>query len=321
MTDEAQTGGEGSPPAVSVLMPVFDAERYVSEAVESILNQTFSDFEFIIINDGSTDKSLRILERYAARDERIRLISRANKGLIASLNEGIALAKAPLVARMDADDIALPDRLSRQVSFLDEHPEIVCLGGDHWFMDSKGRLLTLAHPATGNEEIQSLLLVGHNHLCHPTVVMRREAVERAGGYDPDTVCVEDYDLWLRLGEIGSLANLDSPVLHYRLLSSSISSARAEEQLQNMRGACERAWKRRNIEGTFEVKKHWRPGDDRKSRFDFNVKYGWWAFNSGYRRTALLYGMKALSVLPFKLEGWRLLVCSLIKAPRGREGTL
>src|ERR1700726_1508117 len=117
-----------SPPTISVLMPVYNAERYVAEAVESILSQTFADFEFIIIDDGSKDRSLAILEEYAARDPRIRLVSRPNTGIVKALNQGLALASGELVARMDADDIAMPERLAKQRDYLADHPECVMVG-------------------------------------------------------------------------------------------------------------------------------------------------------------------------------------------------
>ena len=115
-------------PRVSVALPVHNCERYVAEAIESILAQTFTDFEFLIVDDGSTDGTLPILNRFAARDSRIRVISRPNTGIVGALNEMLGLARADLVARMDADDVALPVRFERQVRYLDEHPECVMVG-------------------------------------------------------------------------------------------------------------------------------------------------------------------------------------------------
>src|SRR6476661_6105481 len=126
-------------PPVSVLMPVYNAGRYVAEAVESILGQTYADFEFLIVDDGSTDRSRAILERYAARDPRIRLVSRPNTGYAAALNELLGLARGELVARMDADDVALPERLLRQVNYLRAHPEVVCVGTAVHLIDGGGR--------------------------------------------------------------------------------------------------------------------------------------------------------------------------------------
>jgi glycosyltransferase involved in cell wall biosynthesis len=124
-----------SEPAISVLMPVYNTERYVAEAVESILAQTFRNFEFLIIDDGSTDRSLSILKRYAERDPRIYLVSRPNTGYVIALNEMLAMARGEFIARIDADDIALPERFEVQVAYLREHPEVVCLGSKVQFID------------------------------------------------------------------------------------------------------------------------------------------------------------------------------------------
>ena len=129
-------------PRVSVALPVHNCERYVAEAIESILAQTFTDFEFLIVDDGSTDGTLPILNRFAARDSRIRVISRPNTGIVGALNEILGLARADLVARMDADDVALPVRFERQVRYLDEHPECVMVGSRVTIIDPDGDALT-----------------------------------------------------------------------------------------------------------------------------------------------------------------------------------
>src|SRR5262245_4670824 len=117
-----------APPLVSVVMPVYNAAAYVAQAVESIRAQTLGDFEFIIVNDGSTDRSPRLLEGFAARDSRIKLISRPNTGIVGALNDGVAAARGELIARMDADDVSLPTRLEKQVTFMRSHPQVVALG-------------------------------------------------------------------------------------------------------------------------------------------------------------------------------------------------
>ena len=138
-----------SVPAVSVLMPVYNAQRYVAEAVQSILTQTMGDFEFIIIDDGSTDDSTRILRDWAQRDSRIRLVSRPNTGLCVALNEGLAMANGRYIARMDADDISLPQRFALQLEYLKTHEKLVCIGGSFLLIDAAGRMLTRLDPARG----------------------------------------------------------------------------------------------------------------------------------------------------------------------------
>lgn len=301
-----------SSPLVSVLMAVYNSERYVAQAVESILSQTLSNFELIIIDDGSTDRSRSILQTYAAQDQRIRLISRKNRGIPQTRNELLAQATAELIAVMDSDDIALPERLQRQVEFMQQHPEVVCLGSAFELIDAQGRLLTCLPVPLTDDEIQQQALAGHASIFQPCAMMRRAAVEQVGGYDETMPQAEDLDLWLRLGEIGKLANLSQPLVQYRLHANSVSEKDCALQRQKAYEACQRAWQRRGITGQFEATDHWRPGKDRSSRHYFMVKYGWWAFNSGQRQTALLYGFKAIQALPTQTEGWRLFACALLK---------
>ena len=293
-------------------MPVYNVEQYITKAVESILAQTFMDFEFIIIDDGSTDSSLKILETYAAKDERIHLTSRKNKGIPRTRNEMLALTSGEFIAVMDADDVALPERFALQVKFLRSHPDYVCVGGAHEVIDEKGRLLTRLELPQNNDEIQQLMLAGHGSICHPCAMIRRASLMEVGGYDEALLTAHDLDLWLKLGEVGALANLKDTVLKYRLHMNSISEKNGALQRQEARAACERAWQRRGIEGCFEATEQWRPGPDRSSRHKFMLQYGWWAFSSGQRQTAITYGTRAIAALPFAAEGWKLLVCAAIK---------
>jgi glycosyltransferase involved in cell wall biosynthesis len=300
-------------PLISVIMPVYNAERFVAAAVESVLAQTLGDFEFLIIDDGSTDRSHAILQRYAAQDQRIRLISRPNTGYTVALNEMLHLAQSEFVARMDADDIAQPDRFQLQVARLQQEPDLVCLGGAHAMIDEQGRWLTCLAMPEADAEIQALALAGHTPINHPCVMMRRSAVLQVGAYDVDMSPCEDLDLWLRLGEVGRLGNLKEMVLKYRLHASSVSEQQATLQNQKAREACERAWNRRGLNnGKFEATAAWRPGADRQSRYAFMLRYGWWAFNSAQRQTALIYGLKAIQMSPLQTEGWRLLASAGIK---------
>lgn len=300
-------------PAVSVVLPVYNAERYVAQSIESVLSQTFTDFELLIGDDCSSDRSLDIINHYAAQDARIRVIQNPeNYGGGKTRNRLIAEAQGTYVAAMDADDISLPDRLALQVQFLNDHPEVVCLGGAHDLIDGDGRLLTRLHLPEQNEEIQSLALAGHGSICHPCAMIRRTVLQELGGYDEAMISAQDLDLWLRLGERGQLANLPDAILKYRLHSNSVSHNRSIEQRQNARIACERAWQRRGIEGSFEAGYAWRPTDAPESQHHFMLKYGWWAFNSRQRQTALVYGWRAVKLLPFQADGWMLLGCAIAK---------
>jgi glycosyltransferase involved in cell wall biosynthesis len=307
-------------------MPVYNAGGYLREAVESVLAQTFGDFEFIIIDDGSTDGSAGVLSEYARRDARIRLTVRENKGLTWTLNEGLRLARGEWVARMDGDDVAMPKRFESQVEFLRRHGDVVCAGGYWQLIDAAGRLLTTIRPPTRDEEMQRLLLRGHCPICHPAAMFRRDAAARVGGYDDTFTTAQDVDLWLRLGEVGSLANVPSILLKFRLHESSVSETKRVQQREMSRLACERAWARRGIEGRFDAEEPWRPGTDRASQYRYALLYGWWAFNSCQRGTAISYAWKAISRQPWKPGGWKLLACSGLKlpaappaAPVGRPG--
>jgi glycosyltransferase involved in cell wall biosynthesis len=293
--------------AVSVLMPVHSGEKYLSAAVESILGQTYADFEFLALDDGSTDSTLDILRAYAARDPRLRVISRENKGVAASLNELLDQARGEFVARMDADDIALPQRFSRQVQFLRDNLDVVCVGGSAEVIDEQGRFLTTLSYPRSDQEIQERNLSGDASICHPSAMMRRDALVRIEGYDGDFFPAEDLDLWLRLGEIGKLANLDEVVLRYRFHSMSVSGRGSIEQLAFARAACERAWQRRGTLQEFKASP-WRPG----SPYEHLLTCGWWAWHSGQRRTAGIYALRALREYPTRRGGWVLLACTLCR---------
>lgn len=301
-----------SSPLISVLMPVHNAERFLVQAIESILTQTYRDFEFLIVDDGSTDRSLSILQRYAAKDSRIHLISRANTGHVIALNQLLEIAQGEYIARMDADDIALPERFQRQIEFLQQHPRVVCVGGWHDLIDHRGRLITCLPLPVSNDEIQQAALAGHGSICHPCAMIRRSALLAVGGYNINMTPAEDLDLWLRLGELGQLANLPEPLLQYRIHLKSVSETSGLLQRQKAREACEQAWQRRGIHGEFEASDLWRPGRDRQSRYKFMLQYGWWAFNIRQRQTALIYALKAIQAAPEKAGGWKLLACTLIK---------
>jgi glycosyltransferase involved in cell wall biosynthesis len=304
-----------SHPVISVLMPVYNAERYVAEAVESILAQTHRDFEFLIVDDGSTDSSLKILRRYEARDGRIRLISRPNTGYLVALNEMIGRARGDLLARMDADDISLPDRFARQVDFLERNPDVACVGGAYIVIDERGRRLIQMNSCEDDATIQDLALSGHTPIMHPAAMMRREKIIAVGGYRSEMYTVEDLDLWLRLGECGRLANLSHPVLKYREHAGSVSHKNQEIQRNRAKFASDQACDRRGIPRRQLDLVPFRPGADRASRHRFLIRNGWWAFLSRERRTALHYGLRSIVCIPWRTDGWRLLACALVKSMR------
>lgn len=298
-------------PGVSIVMAVYDGRAYLAATMRSVLAQTYTDFEFIIIDDGSTDGVTDDLRAYAAADERVKLISRPNKGLTISLNEGLRLATAPLVARMDSDDLATPDRLAKQVAFMNAHPETVLLGGAYELIDSQGRLLTTRRQPTDNATLQQNCLKGTTPVCHPLAMFRREAALDVGGYDETYTVAQDIDFWLRLGEVGEIRCLPDVILQYRMHATSISEKKQGLQVANMKRACEAAWKRRGLSGSFAGAGGWRAENDVTSKLAQTLKYGWWAWNSQQRATARAYGWSAVRTKPMGREGWKLLAFSLL----------
>src|SRR5438445_5451065 len=182
-------------PRVSVLLPVWNGEAFLEQAMESILRQTFSSFELIVIDDGSTDRTTAIAEEFASGDNRVRVLRRPHEGLSAALNAGIAATRGEYVARMDADDISVPDRLQKQVAYLDAHPACVAVGTWIEVVDEAGVHLGLKTFVETHEEISAALLRGVSPIAHPTVVMRRDVLRGAGGYDARCYPSEDLGLW------------------------------------------------------------------------------------------------------------------------------
>ena len=311
-----EQSGSSKAPLISVCMPVYNAKRYLKEAVESILNQTFKDFEFLIIDDGSTDRSLAILKRYAAQDRRIRLSSEPNAGYVVRLNEMLHQARGELIARMDADDVALPERFARQVEFLRSHPEVDVLGGARENIDSKGRLLSVVRNVEGHDDIQAQAMNGFCPISHPSVMMRRKAVLAVGGYRVEMMPAEDVDLWLRMGERGRLANLPDVITRYRLLESSVSASLHFRQLSHIQVAVDGACDRRGIPRRKLKIEPWRPLD-RGSKHHFTISHGWAAFHRGDRPVAVHFGLRAVSLMPWRRQSWLLLACAILKMKRAK----
>jgi glycosyltransferase involved in cell wall biosynthesis len=207
-------------PRVSVLMPVFNTARYLSEALNSISAQTFTDIEFIAVDDGSNDGSTRLLEVFATRETRMRLVMRMNLGLIATRNELLRAARGELVAWMDSDDISLPQRLAVQIDAFDRDPELGCLGAAAQCIDPDGNMLNVEHWPLLHREILIEQQKG-GAMRFPTTMMRRDLALRVGGFREPFRIGEDLDFLLRLSENGKMANLPDTLYLYRQHISSI----------------------------------------------------------------------------------------------------
>ncbi len=206
-------------PKVTVLMPVYNGEKYLKDAIESILCQDFTDFEFLIINDGSKDDSENIIRSFS--DGRIRLVNNEmNIGLVNTLNKGFDLAKGQYIARMDCDDLSLKNRLKVQVDFMDQHPEVaVC--GSYYYLLLNGKKAVADFPLTA-EELSSYLIF-NSPIAHPSAILRTSLIREKGlKYDSRFIHAEDYDLWSRISEHAGLANIPAVLLTYRVHENQVT---------------------------------------------------------------------------------------------------
>lgn len=293
-------------PRLSVAMPVFNAQRYVEEAAESILGQTFGDFELIVIDDGSSDGSRDVLRRLARRDRRIHLVEQENAGEAAARNRALALARAELVALHDADDVSLPDRFARQVEYLRDHEDCLVLGTQTLLIDPDGSPVVSTRLPLDDATMRQWLLGGLNPISHPTVMARTSAI-RAAGYRDGFPPAADYDLWLRLSEEGQLANLPQVLLHYRLHEASMSSRQADLQARNARRALEEACRRRGLPPPPPAP---RP---RRALWRLPPRARWarLGYTAGNFAAGLRLSGKAVRAHPFSPGAWQVLAEALV----------
>jgi glycosyltransferase involved in cell wall biosynthesis len=296
---------EQGAPILSVLLPVYNAEKYLVAAIESILQQTYSNFYFIIINDGSTDNSLNILQSFAKNDDRIQLISRDNKGLVYTLNEGLALIKTPYVARMDADDIALPTRFEKQMDYILNNNDCLLLGSRVIIIDSDGDEICEMGDYFSHDEIDQGLLEKKGQLIyHPSIIFQKKIIDQLGGYRGKYPHVEDLDLFLRVSEQGKVENLKEPLLKYREHTTKVGHLHYKEQMSEINDVIKETFYRRNL-----------PYSETPLNFSNAIgevdrwrTWGWWALNSGNTKTAKKYMLKLIFSSPLSLDSWRLLYC-------------
>ncbi len=297
-------------PSVSVVMPVYNAGVFLAPAVESILAQDFHEFEFVIIDDGSTDKSPKLLQAFARLDSRIRVISRPNTGIVKALNDGLQAARAPFVARMDADDLSMSGRLRRQFDYLKAHEQCVAVGSRILLIDTEGWPICEMCQERTHEEIDSAnLRGGGSAMNHPSVMFRTVAVRAIGGYRAELIYAEDLDLWLRLAEVGRLYNLPDVLLRYRMHAKSISHARSLEQHRKWRMAAEDAMRRRGDSSAQPtLADDGLVNEKATTEADNHIRWAWWALMSGNLRTARKHALAGLRCAPLSIESWRLACC-------------
>jgi len=209
-------------PLISVIVPVYNAERYVAQSLQSILNQSIGDLELIVIDDGSTDNSAAVIEKI--KNTRLHLHKQANAGMAAALNKGISLAKGKFIARQDADDISLPDRFEKQLVYLSAHPGVGLLGTQAALIDGTGkRTGGFLHHSTDNETLKATLYFD-NPFVHSSVMLRKETLDKVGLYNNSLhPLLQDFDLWFRISQISDIGNLPEVLQEYRQLPSGISA--------------------------------------------------------------------------------------------------
>jgi glycosyltransferase involved in cell wall biosynthesis len=300
-------------------MVVQDAETYVGDAIASILDQTLADFEFAIYDDGSRDGSADIVDAFAARDARVVLRRRQHAGLATWLREGVDAARAEFVARMDADDVAHPERLERQLDYLRRHPECVAVGTEALEVDPERMPIQVLGVASTHGEIEAQLLAGVGHaVLHPSALYRREALLGVGGYRSDLEGGEDLDLHLRLAEVGALANLPEVMMEYRRHPASVSLSRGLDRHRAHDTAIREAAARRGIDPASlpprrppqaDVPAHavhalWANRALESGRLATARKHAWRAFRAAPWRHWKLPIRAGLGIRPYLWARWR-----------------
>jgi glycosyltransferase involved in cell wall biosynthesis len=295
-------------PRVSVHMPVYNSERYLDEAVGSIRAQTFEDWELIVIDDGSTDGSLAVLERHADADPRVRLANRENRGIGVTRNECLSLARGEFFAAMDSDDISHPERLERQVEYLDNHHDCVAVGTRVRLIDPDGSEIRDWSEFVTHEEIDRAHLAGHGGaMTHPASMFRRQALVDLGGYRSELDPAEDFDLFLRLGEVGKLHNLPEVHFSYRQHLQSAGHARHACQRAGFWRAIQEAHERRGL----PIPQLPAVGDEKiATPAEIHRKWTWWALKGRHVGTARKHAWYAVRSAPASSENWRALYCAL-----------
>ncbi|MHC4947619.1 MAG: glycosyltransferase family 2 protein [Planctomycetota bacterium] len=289
-------------------MPLHNGERFLDEAIDSILAQTWQDFEFIIVDDGSTDRTPAILESAADRDPRIVVQRHANRGIVAALNDGLAASRGVYVARMDADDVARADRLAVQVDYLERHPACGLVGSRVVVIDDAGRRLRVMGEAMDHAGLVDAMLANAGQVIyHPVVMFRRALVDGIGGYRHEYPFLEDLDLFLRVAEVAEVTNLEAPLLRYREHFRKVGHTRAREQQRDLLTLLnefrERLGRPTVVAGSG-------PTPRPTSRADQHRIWAWWALGDGNVATARHHAIASLVRRPVSPENWRLLLCTL-----------
>lgn len=298
-------------PLVSILMPVFNAHRYLHQSIKSILSQTFVDFEFIIIDDGSSDNSYEIIEYYSNIDKRIKFLKQNNSGISCTRNKLLSLAKAELIAWMDADDISHPKRLEKQYSYLLSNNDYVAVGTSTIMIDEDGDEIFEWNAPLSHTEIDFFHLNGYGGaIIFPSSMMRKNIIVDLGGFNENLTGAEDLCLFLRLAEIGRLANLSENLFYYRQHIESICHSQKSTIAENNLSVINYCKLRRGITLSSDAVQ-----TIPSSNVSFNeiyLKWGWWAIKGKRFHTAKKYGLKVIRKDFFSRQAWLIVYFSILK---------
>jgi len=235
-------------PQISVVVGAYNAQRYVEQMLRGILDQTFTDFELLVVDDGSTDRTLKILRGYEKQDSRMRVIAKPHSGIVDAANLGLQEAQCELIARADADDIALPDRFEKQIRYMHQHPECHALGAQMLLVDPQGSPLMETRLPLEHDGIEKEMLAGSGWaMPQPVVMLRRTPALACGGYRKQYEWAEDLDLFLRMAENGRLANLPDVLVKYRIHMASTNHTKYAHQIAIKRSLVAEAFRRRGKE--------------------------------------------------------------------------
>ncbi|HEX8521009.1 MAG TPA: glycosyltransferase [Tepidisphaeraceae bacterium] len=289
-------------------MPSYNVAPYIDDAIESILAQTYGDFEFLITDDGSTDGTAAKVQKHAQRDSRIRFFPMKHEGYVKMLRFGLSQARGTLIARMDSDDFSLPNRFARQVEYFERHPQCVAVGSQVILTDPYGTPVEQPQHPTSHEQIENDLLSGSGWaIVHPAAMMRKAAVDEVGGYDPKLDLCEDVDLFLKLGEVGRLANLPEVLVHYRQHPTSVNHTKHEQQQRVLPAVVAAAYERRGK----QMPADWTvPARTVLPAAEQHRRWGWSALKLGKASVARKHALAVLRRMPLSPDAWRLTACAI-----------
>lgn len=285
-------------------MPVYNAQDYLLETIISIKSQSYNDFELIVINDGSQDDSLSILQEFQKHEPRLRIVDRENKGLVCTLNELTSLAKGKYIARIDADDICYPERLRLQVAYLDTHPDHVMVGGQVEAIDPDGRRLMSLVKFFEHDKIENALLKADAFaIIHPAIMLRTQTLREIGGYDETLGISEDTDMFLRMARMGKIANLHETVIDYRMHEHSATHNKRGLARELTAMILEREIAVRGLSSDNSIVGLLKNGEntENETRSSLYEKWAWWAFYGKEFETFLYYAFKAWGQAPFEFS--------------------